>query len=165
MCWPPLVLTVGEVMVGLPRLLSWSFAVQNWNGEVSSVIICPKPKWTGVLRQDDSLLPWNATHVPKSPLLCFLRNWKSIYLLQWHINSSRFPQTLDFHPYWVPCQYYTNATIHIHIRPLSRYILTPYSLSIYLCLQYSVKPIYLLYVPIVLEGPLGYIPMYPTTMT
>ena len=87
MCWPPLVLTVGEVMVGLPRLFSWSSAVQNRNGEVSSVIICPKPKWTGVFRQDDSLLPWNATHVPKSPLLCFLRNWKSRYLLQCHINS------------------------------------------------------------------------------
>ena len=90
MFWPPLVLTVGEVMVGLPRLLSRYSAVQNQNGEVSLVIMtlcCSKLKWRGVPHHDDSLLPWNATHVPKSPLLRFLRNWKSRYLLQWHINS------------------------------------------------------------------------------
>ena len=78
MCWPPLVLTVGEVMVGLPRLLSWSSAVQNRNGKVSLVIICPKPKWTGVLRQDDSSLPR-------------YRHFPDLSLAGWFWLSSRTP--------------------------------------------------------------------------
>jgi len=68
MCWPPLVLTVGEVMVGLPRLLSWYSAVQNRNGEVSLVIMtlcCSKPKWRGVPHHDDSLLPWKRDTCPQ----------------------------------------------------------------------------------------------------
>jgi hypothetical protein len=78
MCWPPLVLTVGEVMVGLPRLLSWSPAVQNRNGEVSLIIICPKPKWTSVLRQDDSSLPR-------------YRHFPDLSLAGWFWLSSRTP--------------------------------------------------------------------------
>lgn len=123
MCWPPLVLTVGEVMVGLPRLLSWSPAVQNWNGEVSLIIICPKPKWTSVLRQDDSSLP-RYRHFPDLSLAgwFWLSSWtpnpKIITSLEslWSVDENRLSERAKRSSYGREKWFLVKAIFSVHLQ-------------------------------------------------